>query len=269
MRASLRIVTVMASIPALAACSGSAPDHAGSPALTLFVAASLTDVIQQVGDAYARERPVELTYNFAGSGALAQQLLAAPRADLFLSASERWMDEVEGAGRILEGSRRTLLSNSLVVIVNPGAGVRSVTPADLCAPWFRYLAIGAPDSVPAGRYARQWLQSIGCADGAGAWSRVEALVSPAPDVRAALAQVEGSADVAGIVYRTDYVARRSRVRLVYEVPADEGPAIRYVGGIVASSAAPGAARELLEFLAGPRARALFERSGFRTVPPEP
>ena len=206
----LRLIAIFALLTSVFGCGSQSESGADPATLTLFVAASLTDVIQAVGDAYERDSSVHIVYNFASSGALAQQLLAAPRADLFLSASERWMDEVERGDRLLNGSRRTLLSNSLVVIANNGSDYEMEVARDLCELSFAFLATGDPDSVPAGRYARQWLESVGCPDGQGAWSKVDGRLSPTPDVRAALAQVEGSFDVIGIVYRTDYIARAAR-----------------------------------------------------------
>ena len=102
-----------------------------TPTLTVYVAASLTDVVQEIGKGFEAEHPVKLVYNFASSGALAQQIMAAPRADVYLSANERWMDEVEKAGEVAEGTRQPLLKNTLVVIENPAGGFFHERPAGL------------------------------------------------------------------------------------------------------------------------------------------
>lgn len=271
MRRKLPIVATLALVASLTACTGVRDGGDRSPSLVVFVAASLTDAMQEVGEAYAATRPVDIAYNFASSGALAQQLLAAPRADMFLSASERWMDEVEAGDRLVPDSRRTLLSNSLVLIANASSGAAAGSPELLCAPEFTYLAIGDPDSVPAGRYAREWLRAYICSGGASAWDRVSGRISPTPDVRAALAQVEGSVDVIGVVYRTDYLSRQDGVRLLYEVPVGEGPEISYPVALVRDTRKDQIGRDFLEFLGGAEARRLFERHGFTVVArsPEP
>lgn len=233
--------------------------------LTLFVAASLTDVIQEVGDAFASEHEVEFVYNFAGSGTLAQQLLASPRADVFISANERWMDEVASGERIVPESRRTILSNRLCIIAHPTAKRSISGPEDLCTLPFRYLAVGDPGSVPAGRYAREWLRSLHCPDGSDIWSTVEGHISPAPDVRAALTQVQGSRDVIGVVYQTDYFARKDQVQLLYTTTAEECPKIHYSAAIIRDREQEEMAAIFLRFLTGPEAVAIFQRCGFIPV----
>ncbi len=257
----MTLVTLSALLGACSKTPAPAPQ-----ALTLFVSASLTDVIREVGAAFKQTHEVELYYNFASSGALAQQLLAAPRADLYLSASQRWMDAVEAGGRLLDGTRRTLLSNTLVVIANRGTEVRLQSPADLEHLPFQYLSVGDPAHVPAGRYAKQWLASIPSGDGQSLWDKLAPRLSPAPDVRAALIQVEGSADALGIVYRTDYMARKDKVRRLYEVPPGQGPAIQYPAAILRASESPELAQAFLDFLGSPEAIALFEQHGFIVIP---
>ncbi len=216
------------------------------PELTLYVAASLSDVIQEIGTAFETEHAVKLHYNFASSGALARQILAAPRADLFLSASLRWMDSVHA--QIVPGCRQSLLTNQLVVIANQDSSIHSLSD-----PAVTHLAIGDPQHVPAGAYAKTWLESRNL------WSSLQSKISPCPDARAPLIQVEGNTDVAGIVYRTDYIARKNRVRLLYEVPLNEGPHIEYLAAMLKDSPP---ARELLTFLRSETAQAIYQKHGF-------
>ena len=233
--------------------------------LTLFVAASLTDVIQEIGDEYKKDRPVEIVYNFASSGALAQQLLASPRADLFLSASEKWMDAVENDGKLKEDTRKTFLSNHLVVIANAKSDYALNTPIEFAALPFRFLSIGDPASVPAGRYARSWLSSVNLEGGSNLWDQVSNRISPAPDVRSALIQVEGSSDVVGIVYETDYKVRPEGLRLLYRVPTGEGPKISYAVGILNETQLPDLAQDFLNYLATPEVSGIFEKYGFEPL----
>jgi molybdate transport system substrate-binding protein len=233
-----------------------------TPTLTLFVATSLTDVIQEIGSAYQKDHEIELIYNFASSGALAQQLLASPRADLYLSASEKWMDAVENGGKLKAGTRRTLLSNHLVVIANAKSDYHPLTPLDIGALSFSFLSIGDPDSVPAGRYAKMWLSSLKTEDGGNLWDKVSGRISPTPDVRSALMQVEGSADVIGIVYETDYKVRPQALRLLYQVPTDEGPRISYSVSILDETKLPELSQDFLEYLGSPSISSVFEKYGF-------
>jgi molybdate transport system substrate-binding protein len=198
-------------------------------------------------------------FNFAGSNELAQQVLAARGMDLLLSASEHWMDVVERAGRVLPGSRRALLANRLVVVANARAPWRMATPCDLAALPFTHLALGDPQAVPAGTYAREWLQAQRCGD-ASLWQAVRGRVAPTPDVRAALGLVLADPGVAAVVYRTDALACAQRSRVLFQV--EQGPAIRYSAAQLAEGDQPRAAARLLAFLGGPVAARIFARHGF-------
>ena len=194
--------------------------------------------------------------SFGGSNDLARQIRAGAPAEVFVSASAERMDEVQRAGLVRAADRVDLLSNRLVVVVPAGATVAPATAEDLTR--VRRLALGDPQAVPAGIYARQWLEKRGL------WERVRDRVVPTLDVRAALAAVEsGNAD-AGIVYRTDAAISR-RVRVAFEVPADEAPRIVYPAALLAGARGP-AARAFFEHLRSPEAREVFERLGFEFLP---
>jgi len=201
-------------------------------------------------------------YNFASSGALAQQLMAAPRADVYLSASLRWMDEVEESGHVLEGSRRELFRNGLVVIANPSSSYSMQAPDDLQRMTFKYLAVGDPASVPAGRYAKQWLAGVKLPVGDNVWASLQGRLSPAPDVRAAMGQVLGSADVIGVVYRTDYMARSDELKLIYDLPVESGPDIRFSGAVIRESELPEEGARFLAFMQSEAASELLKEAGF-------
>jgi molybdate transport system substrate-binding protein len=174
---------------------------------------------------------------------------------VFVSASAERMDEVQEAGLVRPADRVDLLSNRLVVVVPADAKTAVATAEDLAR--VRRLALGDPQAVPAGIYARQWLEKRGL------WERVRDRVVPTLDVRAALAAVEsGNAD-AGIVYRTD-AAISKRVRVALEVPAGEAPRIVYPAALLAGARQP--ARAFFERLRSPAAREVFERLGFEFLP---
>ena len=165
------------------------------------------------------------------------------------------MDELEGAGLVRPADRVSLLSNRLAVVVATVSDLVVSTPEDLVSA--RRLALGDPEAVPAGIYARRWLESRGL------WERLRERVVPTLDVRAALAAVESGSAEAGIVYRSD-VAISRRVRVALEVPADEAPRIVYPAAVIASSKSS-EARPFLDHLRSADARAVFTRLGFEPL----
>jgi molybdate transport system substrate-binding protein len=242
------------------ACGPRAPE-ANKPELLVFAAASLSDVLREIGDLYMNHSEADLVFNFTGSNVLAQQILASPKADVFVSANEEWMTVVEQAGRIEAGASQSLLSNTLVLIAHSDSPWKVDVATDLCQLDFRFLALGNPEAVPAGRYAKQWLETLACR-GENAWDTVAERISPAPDVRAVVGQVEASKGVLGIVYQTDYAAARDRVQLLYRVSAKEGPPIRYAVSRLQNTKDPQAAESFVEFLFSDAARGIFIEHGF-------
>ncbi|HEU0051514.1 MAG TPA: molybdate ABC transporter substrate-binding protein, partial [Longimicrobium sp.] len=246
----------------LTACGGKddrAAKTSGDGEVMVFAAASLREAMEELGDDFTAETGTPITFNFAGSNDLAHQIAAGRGMDLFLSASEAWMDTAQSAGRLVAGTRRDLLSNALVVVERAGTEWRMETPCDLASLPFTHLAMGDPEAVPAGTYARRWLQSVDCG-GAPLWDAVKERVAPAPDVRAALGLVLADPRVAGMVYRTDVRAFAGRATVLYEVK--DGPPIRYAAAQVAEGGSPESARRFLDFLSSPKGAEVFTRHGF-------
>ena len=254
-------LALMLWVMGVAACGTAEMAQDREVELAVFAAASLADVLHEVGAIYEKQAGVVIVFNLAGSNVLAQQILAAPKADVFVSASEDWMDVVEKAGRIEAGTRRSLLSNTLAVVAHPGSSWVMGEAEELCGLDFRFLAVGDPEAVPAGRYARQWLETLSC-QGGTLWEAVAGRVSPAPDARAALGQVEATAGMVGIVYRTDYTAARDRVKLLHMVSSGEGPPIRYSVSRLQAAAQPLFAESFINFLSSDVAHTIFEKHGF-------
>lgn len=225
--------------------------------LTVSAAASLADVMADIGRAYTSAGGSAITLNVAGSNTLAKQIAEGAPVHVFVSADAAQMDVAERSGRIVPGSRRDLLSNTLV-LVTPATGTSSVErPGDLARAEVRRVALGNPGTVPAGVYARQWLE------GRRLWDAVAPKVVPTLTVRAALAAVRAGRADAGVVYATD-ARTEPGVKVVYHVPAAEGPAIRYPAAVVHGERER-EAQAFLSFLSGPEARALFEAAGFVTL----
>jgi molybdate transport system substrate-binding protein len=219
----------------------------------VFAAASLTDALTEIAGQYGKRTGERIVFNFAGSSTLERQIELGAPADLFASADADKMDRLARLGRIDASTRVSLLSNQLVVVVPRGETTVVRSARDLAK--LRRLALAEPSSVPAGIYARKWLERT------GVWASVAPKVVPVENVRAALAAVEaGNADAA-VVYRTD-AAISKRVRVAYAVPAADGPAIDYPFAVTSDAANAAAAKRFLGFLRSDAARAVFRRYGF-------
>jgi molybdate transport system substrate-binding protein len=231
----------------LGAAHGAAADE-----VKLFAAASLTDALKEVAAAFEAQSGHKVVLNPGASNDLARQIKAGAPADLFFSADEAQMDGLQAAGLVRAADRRDVLSNVLVAIVPAGARAGIASPADLSS--VNRLALADPQAVPAGVYARTWLESI------GSWDGVKDKVIPTLNVRAALAAVESENADAGIVYRTDALLSK-RVRIAFEVARDRGPAIRYPLAPLAASTGPSTAA-LAAYLVSEPALAVYRRYGF-------
>lgn len=230
--------------------------------LAVYAATSTRDALQALEARYEREHPVDLVFNFGSSGDLAKQIVAAAKADVFLSADDKEMDKVEEAELLAAGTRKALLSNQLAVIEpadEPSGFTTPFTPAQLADPRIQRLSLGNVETVPAGRYAKAWLEKT------GAWKGVSARVLPGVDVRAALAAVESAGAQAGIVYATD-AAGSKKVRVVFRVPTSEGPGISYPLAAIRGRPAEKEARAFIEFLASTEAGTVFTEFGFVFLP---
>jgi molybdate transport system substrate-binding protein len=225
--------------------------------ITVFAAASLTDSLKEIAKGYEKTSGDTVRFNFAASNTLAQQIQAGAPADVFFSADEAKMDSLDAAGLIAKETRKDLLGNSLVIITPP-EGVKISKPADLTQPAIKHLSLGDPKAVPAGVYAKAWLEK------AGLWKSVEARVVPAENVRAAMAVVESGNAEAGIVYKTD-AAISKKITVALEIPSAEGPKITYPAAVVKDSRNADAARKFLTYLAEKTADETFAKFGFSVI----
>jgi molybdate transport system substrate-binding protein len=225
------------------------------PVITVSAAISLTDVLEEIGRAYTASGGGEVRFNFAASNVLARQIVSGAPVDVFISADEAQMDVADSAGAIVHATRFDLLGNRLVVLASPAIAGSSADLSVLAQPHVKRIAIGDPEAVPAGVYARRYLQA------AGLWDKISGKIVPVSNVRAALAAVEnGSADIA-IVYESDGgMTRRSSVAAVLSGPG--APRIVYPAAICAASKQRRQAEHFLTFLRGRQASAVFKRYHF-------
>jgi molybdate transport system substrate-binding protein len=249
------LIATFALAPAACERGREEPAPAGT-VLTVSAAASLREVVTELGEGFEKAHPgVEVRANFGASGALRQQIEHGAPVDVFLSAAEGPMDELERAGLIEPRTRRPVAGNELVLVVPASGDSPARSFADLARPEVRRVALGAPASVPAGDYADQVLRALGIADA------VRAKAVYAQSVRQVLAYVESGNVDAGVVYRTDARVSR-RVRAAAAAPAGSHAPITYSAAVVARTERPEAAQAFVGFLLGGQGRAALSRHGF-------
>jgi len=224
----------------------------------VLAAASLQEALSAAADQWTARGHARPVLSFAASSALARQVEAGAPADLFISADEEWMDRLVGKNLIRPGSRADFLGNRLVLIA-PRARPQQLTLAQ-GAPLARSLgpsgrlAMADPEAVPAGKYGKAALETLGL------WSQLSSRIARAENVRAALALVERGVAPLGIVYATD--ARASaRVHVAGTFPASSHPPIRYPLALLRTARHP-EADAFRHFLLSPQGRAIFRRFGF-------
>jgi len=249
------LVAAIGLILSIAAWLGPATAQPGPP-VTVFAAASLKNVLDDVNTAYAASGHPPARISYAASSALARQIEQGAPADLFVSADSQWMDYLAARKLIVPATRGDLLSNHLALVapkdstvnirIGPGMPLAAALGGGR-------LAVAGPD-VPAGKYAQASLTAL------GVWDSVKDQLAPGESVRAALAFVARGETPLGIVYDTD--ARiEPRVRIVGLFPDSSHPPIVYPAALTTTSTGPGA-RAFLAFLRGQAATAVFRRYGF-------
>lgn len=250
------------------AAESAKPQAAGASeaTLTVFAAASTSDVIGELAKRFQLEEGVAVQCSFAASSALAKQIEHGAKADLFISADEKWMDYLQERGLIDPATRRNLLGNTLVLIatkgksfevkMEPGFDLPGALKAGAGDGGFAGLALADPEHVPAGRYAKAALRHFGW------WEALAPEVVPAEDVRRALNYVEMGELPVGIVYATDAQAS-SKVDVIATFPEESHGPIRYPVAVV-RGAKPQAA-EFAAYLASDEAAKEFQRRGFIVI----
>jgi molybdate transport system substrate-binding protein len=232
---------------------GFAP-HVAAVEIVVCAAASLSDAFREIGKAFEAAHPgVTIAFNFAASDVLATQIAKGAPADVFASADEEAMNRAERDRVMRSATRRNFVSNRLVLIVPAKAGpIESLR--DLAEPAFKGIALGSPQTVPAGRYARRALEQ------ANLWTRLSERFVFATNVRQALEYVARGETEAGFVYVTDAAVMPNKVRIAFEVPTPT--AIRYPIAVTAASREPALAQSFVEFLSKPPMQQVLVRYGF-------
>src|SRR5262245_58954698 len=187
--------------------------------VTVYAAASLTDVMKEIAADYEKQGGDKISFNFGASSLLARQIIERAPADMFISADEAKMDDLEKAGLIAIETRRDLFSNLLVIVV-PNDSKQVITSPEELVTKSQKIAVADPRAVPGGIFTREYLARLGL------WQKLEPKIVPTENVRTALAAVESGNVDAGFVYKTD-ANISSKVKVAFTVAAEEGPPIRY------------------------------------------
>jgi molybdate transport system substrate-binding protein len=234
---------------------GPAPQTAKAD-LTISAAISLKDALDEVKQMYTTANPgVTISANYGASGTLQIQIEQGAPVDIFFSAAPKQMDALDSKGLLLEGTRKDLLRNEVVLIVPKDSSLGITSFQDLTRADVKQVALGEPTVVPAGQYAKEVLTHMGIYDA------VNAKAVLGKDVRQVLTYVETGNVDAGIAYATDALSS-SKVKVVAQAPADSHAPVIYPVAVIKASKNPAAARALVAFLAGAQARAVFQEYGF-------
>lgn len=251
--APLRIAVSLAILCLTPSLGQSAETGSGKP-LTVFAAASMTDAMNEIGKAYEAEGHGKVVFSFAGTGTLARQLEARAPADVFISADRKWMDYVVKRDAVDPDTVVTMAANSLVLVGPGDAADVSLSADDLAkALGGARLAIAEPETVPAGRYAKQALENLGL------WDGLKGNLAPMENVRVALAAVARGETPLGIVYGSDAVIE-PRVKVLATFPEDSHTPIAYP--VALTPEASPEAKDFLKFLQGKEASKVLEEKGF-------
>ena len=228
--------------------------------LLVFAAASLAPFLEASSRSFrSSSASLKLRFNFGGSARLARQLLAAPRGDLFVSAGRHDLAELIQAKLVTLSDTQTLFGNRLALVAPKGSKQSSADPRTLLLSTDSVISIADPEAAPLGRYTKAWLSTLSPT----LWQQLSPRLSPMPDARAALAQVERRPNALGIVYRSDALSSPG-LEVLHEV--GDKPRIEYVAAVINGRPHAAAAREFMAHLSGQRVRRLYRKLGFVEAP---
>ena len=224
--------------------------------VTVSAAASLTNAFKELAPAFEAAHPgTKVQLNFAASDALLAQIAKGAPVDVFASADQETMDKAQQQKLLVDGTRRNFVSNALVVITPAEHGVALKSLADLQQPIVKRIAIGKPEGVPAGRYAK------GALEKARLWTALEPKAVYAQNVRQALDYVSRGVTEAGFVYATDAFVLKDKVRILFSVPT--GTPIAYPIAVTNGGSNVDGGKQFLDFVASAAGQAVLARYGFQ------
>ncbi|NLV16633.1 MAG: molybdate ABC transporter substrate-binding protein [Syntrophomonadaceae bacterium] len=253
---SIVLFSLLFAVILLVGCSKEPPAEEAVQ-LNVAAAASLQNAGKEIQELYIAEKPnVSITYNFASSGTLQNQIEEGAPADLFISAGVKQMDALAEKELIVSESRRDLLANDLILIAKQDSSLSDF--ADLTDSSVKKISIGTPETVPAGKYAQEALTSLELYD------QILSKIVFAKDVRQVLTYVQTGNVDAGLVYRSD-VYQEEDIVVVTAAPEDSHQPIVYPMAVIKASQNQAEAQAFAEFLTGQEASAVFSKYGFEPI----
>jgi molybdate transport system substrate-binding protein len=254
MRCSVRVATLVAILLAVAPL-------AQAQEVTLSVAISMKDAVEQLGKGFMAGRPgVTLRYNFGSSGELQKQIEAGAPVDLFISAAQRQMDELEQKRLVVSATRRVFARNVLTVIKPSDSKIDIAKPADLLDARITKIVVGNPKTVPAGQYAEESLKALGL------WEKLQPRLVFAENVRQALDYVARGEVDAGFVYTTDAVTRGQQVKEAFRPGEDTYRPVLYPVAVVSGARQATLAQAFVDLLLSRDGQTTLGRLGFQPPP---
>ena len=224
--------------------------------LMVSAAVSLTDALEEIQTLYEDENNVELSFSLGGSGSLAQQIQQGAPVDVFISANLEHMDTLEKADLIVEATREDITGNKLVLITGKDSPIDYESIDDISAENIEQIAIGNPESVPAGMYSEQLLNKLNM------WDSLKDKVVLAKDVRQVLTYVEtGNVDI-GFIYESDALTSNS-IKVLATAEDDSHDPIIYPATVIKDTKHEKEATDFVTFMASDEAQKILIKHGFR------
>ena len=256
---TIRVMKRVAVIVVLLLLATSAVAYAQE--VTLSVAISMKEAVEEIGRGFMAARPgVTLRYNFGSSGELQKQIEAGAPVDLFISAAQRQMDELQARGLIVAARRKVFARNALTVIKPIDSKIDIAKPADLLDARVTKIVVGNPKTVPAGQYAEESLRALGL------WDRLQPKLVFSENVRQALDYVARGEVDAGVVYTTDATTRVQQVKEAFRPGEDTYRPVLYPAAVVAGAKQAAMAQAYLDLLTGREGQSVLGRLGFLPPP---
>lgn len=227
--------------------------------LHVSAAASLTNVMNELAEAYNKDNPnVKIIFNFGSSGALQQAIENGGQTDLFYSAAQKQMNALEEKGELVEGTRKNLLRNEVVLIVPADSTKDILSYDDVATAKVEKIALGEPKGVPVGQYSEEIFTALGILDAV----KVKAVYGS--DVRQVLAWTESGEVDCGVVYATD-AAISNKVKVICAAPEGSHKPVIYPAAVIKSSKNLDAAKKFLDFTSSDAAKKIFAKYGFKSL----
>ncbi len=232
------------------------PENKEKVELLVSAAASLTDVLEEISELYKEKNPdVELVFTFGSSGALQSQIEEGAPVDIFISAAQKQMDDLEKGGHILEDTKTTLLINKVVLITSSDDNKDLSSFEDLTKENIKKIAVGDPSNVPVGQYSEEIFSNLNITDD------ISSKLVLGNDVRTVLTWVENAEVDCGIVYATDAFTS-DKVEIITEAPSDSHKEVSYPAAVVKDSKHADESKAFIDFLSTDEIIKIFEKYGF-------